>query len=83
MVTLDGIIASLNGSYLATVNNCIMFRKSLVPREIDKFWLADRQELYLFRDQAYGAIKGVMSPFRGEVKLTRAKDTFNNRMSSI
>lgn len=35
----------------------------------------------MFGDQAYGASKGVMSPFRGGVKLTGAKRSFHDRMS--
>lgn len=83
IVTPDGIILSLDGPYLAAANDCTMFRQSPVPGKIDEFWPADGQELYLFGNQAYGVIKGVMSPFCGGVKLTGAKRTFNHRMSSI
>lgn len=52
-------------------------------KKIAEFWPADSEELYLFGDQAYGAIKGVMSPFRGGKTLVERKRRFNDRMSSI
>lgn len=61
----------------------MMFRDSIVAQKIAEFWPADSEELYLFGDQAYGAIKGVMSPFRGGKTLEGKRRLFNDRMSSI
>lgn len=83
VVTPDGIIASLDGPYLGTANDSMMFRDSIVAQKIAEFWPADSEELYLFGDQAYGAIKGVMSPFRGGHTLDGKRRLFNDRMSSI
>lgn len=79
----DGIIASLGGPHLGTANDSMIFRASPLAKKIAKFWPADSEQLYLFGDQAYGAIKGVMSPFRGGKILVGRKRRFNNRMSSI
>ena len=82
-MTPDRIIVSLDRPYLATANDCIIFRESPIPKKIDKFWPTNRQKLYLLRDQVYGAIKRVISPFYGGVNFTGVKRTFNNQMSSI
>lgn len=48
IVTPDEIIASLDGPYLDTFNDSMMFRGSIVAQKIVEFWLADSEELYLF-----------------------------------
>lgn len=60
-----------------------MFCDSIVAQKISEFWLADSKELYLFGNQAYGVIKGVVSPFRGRKILERKRRLFNDQMSSI
>lgn len=40
-----------------------MLCSSIVAQKIAEFWPADKEELYLFGDQVYGAIKRVISPF--------------------
>lgn len=34
-----------------------------IVKKITEFWFLDSEEFYLFEDQVYGVIKGVMSLF--------------------
>lgn len=56
----------------------MMFRGFIVAQKIAEFWPTDSEELYLFGDQAYSAIKGVMSPFHGEKTLEGNRRLFND-----
>ncbi len=60
-----------------------MFCDSIVVQKIAEFWPANSEKLYLFSDQAYSAIKGVISPFKGRQTLDSRRRLFNDQMSSI
>ena len=80
----DGILFSLTGPHLGPDNDNKLLAESGVLQKIQEFWPEEGDELFLFGDQAYGVIKGIMSPFGGDRRTIPEPEVFfNDQTSSI
>ena len=80
----DGILFSLTGPHLGPDNDNKLLAESGVLQKIQEFWPVEGEELFLFGDQAYGVIKGIMSPFGGDRRTMPEPEVFfNDDTSSI
>ena len=82
LVTPDGLIASLAGPFMGEVNDNRMVTESRLLAQL-RHVFEDREELYLYGDQAYTQLYGIIAPYTGGREAPPHQRAFNKRMSSM
>jgi hypothetical protein len=82
IVCPDGLIGSIAGPYEGKMNDLQIVRKSQVQEDLHQVCNGHPQ-LYLYGDQAYQRLWGIMGPYRGGRTLNKQQQTFNKTLSSV
>lgn len=82
IVCPDGLIRSIAGLYEGKMNDHQIVRVSRVQEDVRRVCRGHPQ-LFLYGDQAYQRLWGIMGPYRGGQTLDHNKATFNKTLSGV